>query len=446
MGHIVFAAPSISRFHLHHRLRRDLLRRGHRVSILCTERTRFTFWREQVTDVDLIAPSTRDNHPDPGIAHLVSAAQPAEQRDLERLATPVLRWLEREQPDLVVFHEERSTTTACIQFAARTVGSRVLWTGPGLLPHTMQIDEQGLDADAKIRRWTARDYRVVQPDQTLLHASLTHALSGCEPVALPRAELRIPLLRRRMADALSYAMCGKFHAAGAALHAWRAPFKTHWAGNLRTPTLDLKAESVCVLLQHPDDPRVAHDANEAPEARALIAHAVAAADTIAPDCEVVVVLPGRVKQGQMGARQLAGEHAHRVRLAPFGCAAAVAATAGTTITINHPMATVALLAGTPVVHLGRALYELDGVTSQTTLAGLPDAVRAAHTKDRPALRRRFLTFLLQHGHVWCSQTAPNHNGMLGLVQAIERCLQGDADCNTRALSYRPGPTWPLAAP
>ena len=56
MGHIVFAAPSISSFFLHYRLRKDLLRRGHRVSILCTDRARFTFWREQVSDVDLILP------------------------------------------------------------------------------------------------------------------------------------------------------------------------------------------------------------------------------------------------------------------------------------------------------------------------------------------------------------------------------------------------------
>jgi len=155
-------------------------------------------------------------------------------------------------------------------------------------------------------------------------------------------------------------------------------------------------------------------------------------------------LPGRVTQAQMGVKQLAGKHAHRVRLAPLGCAAAIAATATATITINHAMATVALLAGTPVVHLGRALYELPGVTTRTTLEGLPEAVRVAQMTDRPALRRRFLTFLLQHGHVWCSQTAPNHNGMLGLVQAIERCLLGDAESNTRPLPYRPGPTWPLA--
>ena len=60
MGHIVIAAPSISRFHLHERLRRDLLRRGHRLTVLCAERCRFTFWREQVGGVDFLLPQRID--------------------------------------------------------------------------------------------------------------------------------------------------------------------------------------------------------------------------------------------------------------------------------------------------------------------------------------------------------------------------------------------------
>jgi len=446
MGHIVFAAPSIRRFHLHHRLRRDLLRRGHRVSILCTERTEFTFWREQVSDVDLIVPSYRDNHPDPRIDSFVQATPADQQAELHRVALPILHWLERERPDLVLLHEDRSIEAACIQFAARTVGSRVLWTGPGLLPHTMQVDQRGLDADAQIRRWTARDYRVIAPDRALLDAGLTHAMSGTAPFALPRQEVRVPLMRRRLGDAISYALRGRFGAAMQALTAWRAPFETEWPVGMRTPSIEMHATSVCVLLQHRNDPLVVHDATDPPDARTLIQQAIAAADAIGPDTNVIAVLPGRVTEAEMGIPQLAGEHFDRVRLAPLGCAAAVAATALVTITINHPMATVALLAGTPVVHLGRALYELQGVTTHTTIDELPTATEAALHRDRPALRRRFLTFLLQHGHVWCSQTAPNHNGMLGLVQAIETRLQTDAESDTRPLPYRPGPTWPLATP
>tara|TARA_R110002073_G_scaffold89585_1_gene212057 strand:- start:97 stop:414 length:318 start_codon:yes stop_codon:yes gene_type:complete len=103
-----------------------------------------------------------------------------------------------------------------------------------------------------------------------------------------------------------------------------------------------------------------------------------------------------------------------------------------------------MLAGTPVVHLGRALYGLAGATTSATLEELPEAVVAAQQSDQVVLRQQFLTWILQHGHVWCSATAPNHNGMLGLVQAVERRLQSDANSNTRPLPYRPGPTWPLA--
>jgi hypothetical protein len=84
------------------------------------------------------------------------------------------------------------------------------------------------------------------------------------------------------------------------------------------------------------------------------------------------------------------------------------------------------------------------VTTITTVEGLPAAIASAQTMDRKALRERFLTWTLRYGHVWCSTTAPNHNGMLGLVQAVERRLQSDAKSNTRPLAYRPGPTWPLA--
>jgi len=429
MGHIVFAAPSISSFFLHHRLRKNLLRRGHRVSILCTDRSRFTFWREQVSGVDLLVPAP---------------AAARRSHELDHQAIPALDWLEREQPDLVFFHEERSESAACMQFAARTLGCQTLWTGPGLLPHTLQVDERGIDADARIRRWTAKDYRVIQPDQGLLQASLTHALSGSQPQALPRPEVRTPHLRRRIADVLGYAARGQLRRAASSWNAWLAPYEADAPEALQIPPMDMKAVSVCVLLQDPEDPRVVHDATNAPDARALIEQAIVTADQIAPDCEVVAVLPRRHALAPASAEQLAGERAHRVRLAPMSSAAVVAATASATITINHPMAVVSLLAGTPVMTLGRALYELPGVTTHTTLAELPAAIHAAQKTDRPALRRRFLTFLLRHCHLWCSPTRPNHNGMLGLVQAVERCLLGDAKSNTRPLPYRPGPTWPLA--
>jgi len=376
---------------------------------------------------------------------IVAQVGPAEPRhQWQRLLPAVARWFEREQPDLVLFHQERSATTACIQFAARTLGSRVLWTGDGLLRHTMQVDERGLDADASCRRWTSEDFAVVAPDDALLHASLTHALANGQPLALPRATASVPQLRRRLTDAAHDALSGRFQTAMTDLIGWRAAFPDDRPDQLATPMLDLKPPFLAVLLQDANDPRVLHDASQAPDARDLIQRAVVAADALGPETQVVAVLPDCISRSQLAAGSLAGEHGHRVRIASAGNAAVIAATSAATITINHPAATVALLSGTPVVHLGRALYELPGVTTSTTLEQLPDAIASLQQHDCPELRRPFLTWLLQHGHVWCSATAPNHNGMLGLVQAVERRLLSDAEHNSRPLPYRPGPTWPLA--
>ena len=444
MGHIVFAAPSIGRFHLHHRLRRDLLRRGHRVSILCTDRFRFTFWRQQVSDVDLVAASSRQECP-AAMRDLLEQMQPAEERRrLLALAPAIHEWFEREQPDLVLFHQERSIAAACMQFAARSNGSHVLWTGEGLLPHTMQVDERGLDAAASCRRWQAKDFSVVAPDKALLDAALTHALAGGDPMALPREQVQVPLLSRRMADAFSYLAGGRLQAAKDALHGWRAAFASERFTIKPTPLPELSPPFVTVLLQHANDPRVMLDASSPPDARDLIQQALRAADAMHTNGQVVAVLPNDLIESQMSAPALAGRDSARVRIAAPSHAAALASTAAATITINHPAATVAMLAGTPVVHLGRALYGLAGATTSATLEELPEAVVAAQQIDQVVLRQQFLTWILQHGHVWCSATAPNHNGMLGLVQAVERRLQSDANSNTRPLPYRPGPTWPLA--
>src|SRR5690606_28160988 len=274
-----------------------------------------------------------------------------------------------------------------MQFAARTVGCRVLWTGDGLLPHTLQVDERGLDADASSQRWTGEDFAVVGPDDALLQASLTHALAGGQPLALPCATVNVPLLRRRAADAAHYALRGRFQAAVAALSSWRTAFPAVQCNQAATPMLDLEPPFLAVLLQDANDPRMLHDASRAPDARSLIQRAVLAANALGPETQVVAVLPDRVASNQFAMGSLAGEHSRRVRIAPAGNAAVIAATAAATITINHPAATVALLAGTPVIHLGRALYQLQGVTTKSTIEQLPDAIANLQDCDRPELRR-----------------------------------------------------------
>ena len=423
MGHIVLAAPSISRFQLHHRLRRDLLRRGHRVSILCIDRCRFTFWREQVSDVDLIEPGNGEACP-PALRDTIAAmvsSRPEQRRQQGRwqqLLPTTLRWLEREQPDLVLFHAERTLATACMQFAARTAGSRVLWTGDGLLPHTMQIDERGLDGDASSRRWQAEQFAVVTPDDELLQASLGHALALGQPLALPRHVVQVPRLRRRLWDAWHYALSARFHAASAALHGFRAALASEPPDPPPSRLLDLRAPFLALLLQADDDPRVRHDANDAPDTRTLLERTLAAANLLGHDTQVVVALPERIDSRQLDVTSLVGAGAKRIRIVSHRDAGAIAATAAATVTINHPAAAVALLSGTPVVHLGRALWELAGVTNRTNLADLPTSLATALTQEQSELRRSFLTWLLQHGHVWCSATAPNHNGMLGLMQSM----------------------------
>ena len=56
--------------------------------------------------------------------------------------------------------------------------------------------------------------------------------------------------------------------------------------------------------------------------------------------------------------------------------------------MNHPLASVALLAGTPVVHTGSALYGLPGVATRAATGELASALPAALARDFPALRQR----------------------------------------------------------
>ncbi|HEB53959.1 MAG TPA: hypothetical protein ENI87_11960 [bacterium] len=418
MGHIVFAAPDLGRFHLLERLRRELLRRRHRVTVLCSDRRRLTFWRAQVDDVDLLVPQR----------HLASAAE---------------RWLDRAQPDLLLFHQHRSPAAAQLQAAAERRGARVLWTGDGLLPHTLQADAHGLDGDAGSRRFGAADYRCVDPEPQFLAACLAHALGRVEPAGLPRAEVRVPPRSQRLRDALACVAAGRFAEARVALSGWRAALPAA-PTTLSPPPTDLPVPFVALLLQHAHDPRLTLDLDETRTApprhpRELVRAALDAATAV--DARLVVVPPAGSSARLL--RALPAMAPNRLRIVPPEHASTVAATALATITANHPLAVVALLAGTPLVHTGRALYELEGVSTRATSADLAAALRSALAAHRPAIRRRFLTWLLRHGHVWCSAEEPSFNGIRGLVARIEHKLDDRPD---RPLAHRAGPPWPMTAP
>ena len=76
--------------------------------------------------------------------------------------------------------------------------------------------------------------------------------------------------------------------------------------------------------------------------------------------------------------------------------------------------------GTPVVHLGRAIYGIPGVAVAARASDLADALRAAIADERPSLRERFLTKILRRDHIWCASQSPDRNGLNGLMQRVER--------------------------
>ena len=441
MAHIVFAVPAIGSFRLMERLRTQLQRRDHRVSILCTERSDFSFWREQCAAVDLLA-ARRHHLVDPRALETVGPTCPARtRRRLPWLAGAATPWFERERPDLVLFHETRSADAQVVRRAAEDAGGRVLWTGAGLLAHTMQLDDHGIDAAAGCRRWSAKEYRVVEPDDELLRAALGYALAGIAPLALPSAAVQVPPAARRLLDALTYGLEGRAAAAAGALTSWRAAVTEPPAALPRLGAPAPHPPFLAVLLQPLRDPRLAPDQRTAAYAEQLVRGALQATRDL--DVETGVAVVTSTDRCPSGVRQIAARHPDKITLLSAEAAAPAAATAAAVVTVNHPAAMVGLLASTPVVHTGDALYELRGVTARATADSVSDAVLQALTQHRPALRRRFLTWLLRYGHVWCSTTSPSFNGMLGLVEAVEQRLSAAVPVTARPLAYQPGPCWPL---
>lgn len=416
MGHIAFGAPSIASYHLHERLHRALQQRGHRVDVLATDAAHATFYLHQ--ELPVVALGAK------GIAHRTAWQQ--------RIADAAQQWFAATRPQLLLLHQRRGMAQQVLQQIATQNGCRVLWTGAGLLPHTLQVDELGIDGDAGVCRRAAHEFRAVTRDEPLLAACLAHAVADARPIALPRREPTAPDLRQRIRDLLPMARDLGMRAAFRSLTAWNDAMATPAPTETLPP--DLPTEPfVAVLLQAPDDPRIRLDAEHAPSCRELIETTCRAVATVAPQLEVVAVADDRTRSSRT--------RRSGVRCLPATAAAVTAAIATATVTINHPAAAVALLAGSPVLHLGAALYGLRGVTHRTTQDALAADLGDALRRDHPALRGRFLSWMFRHGHVWCSATDPDHNGMLGLVQAIEARLPTTRRGNQ---VYRAGPAWPLS--
>lgn len=438
MGHVVFAAPGIDAFGLHHRLAEALRSRCHTTSVLCLDAGEHAFWRAQDTDAVLLR--------EPAAAGSTDATVPLEEflvdqpsgrsrtrRWLHRSAPAVDRWLERTAPDLLWLHARRGPPQRLLHFLARRHAVRVLWTGPGLLPHTLQRDERGLDGEAAASQRPALDYRVVSAEPELLQACLAHALADVEPFALPARPIAHLPWRDRLAAAAQVLVDRGPRAALRSLRPWGGAARPQPTPVAHTPRAEPpRAPFVLVLLQADDAPQ-----------RRLDGDGIAAAELVERTRRAAAAVDPRLEVLAVAAR---GARVPRLRdlvRADERTTAELACVAAAIVTDNHPAAAIGLLAGTPVVHLGRALYGLPGVTWRCRRDELAPTLAKALRRDHPTLRQRFLTWLFGHGHVWCSPTRPDHNGVLGLVQSIEARLSVPAD--QAPLRYRSGPAWPLCA-
>lgn len=175
MGHIVFGAPPVDAFVLHERLQRELRQRSHRTTTVCLDAAEHAFCAANLTPASLLCASDASPDADIDIAALLGlpAGMPrATCRWLARAFAAAEHWFANAGADLLLLHARRGPMARLLQFVARRHGVRVLWTGPGLLPHTLQCDERGLDGDAAASQRSALDYRVVQAEPQLLAACL----------------------------------------------------------------------------------------------------------------------------------------------------------------------------------------------------------------------------------------------------------------------------------
>jgi hypothetical protein len=449
MGHILFAAPGIDRFHLHDRLARALAGRGHRVSVLSADPVAAAFWSCQGIPAWHARPSGRCTLRLPlvefaehewrrrGVRLPLPAQVDRVTRRIGSLAEPVLRHFELDPPDLLLFHQGRTGMHRMLHSVAREFGCHVLHTGSGLLPGTMQWDLQGIDGDSRICERAAVDYRDGPRDEPLLAAALASWIAGIIPTPLQRTPVLPPTMLHRVRAWLQARRLGEQLGLLQGLRAWWEALEPDTS---TTPLVDVPSlPYVAVLLQPPDCPRARLDAAD-PGGIGLVLAAARATQRVDPALQLVVLAPRArptAHEERLLRRPLPHLHWH-----PLDRARQLLPTAMACVTVNHPLAFCALLASTPVLHTGRALYAVPGVATRTTEDTLTDDLLFALGRDQPTLRERFLTRLLTRDHVWCDPIEPDHNGVGGLVAGIEGAMQKLG--RGVAPVYRAGPVWPLA--
>ena len=448
MGHVVFAAPSIARLHLHERLNQKLLSRGHEVTTLCTDQVSLRCHDAHHLSARLVRSGGSVPPRIPleefaiqqcileGLPHPEPHEIRRRARQLAVLAAGVVHFFERELPDLLLVHQGRGGMHRLMHFVAREFGVKVLWTGDGLLPGTQQIDTEGIDGDSSACRRSALDYRDLPRDPEFLAAALSAWIAHALPPPLARSPRHHPRAWQVLKDLACAVRDRRAGFAREALVQWRCE-EPEWPP-LPAPAGPGGGPFVALALQDPTSPRIRLDAPRAPTHEDLAAAVAAAISAIDPALQLVIVMPERGLSSQNRWRL-----PENAQLVTATHTAVVASTALAFVSVNAPLAAGALLAGTPVLHFGRTPYGVPGVARKTSLDGLLDDMRAALGERNATLRERFLYRILRRDHVWCSADFPDQNGLRGLVLAIEIALkergQEGAD-----LRYSPGPTWPLA--
>ena len=219
MAHVVFAAPDPADYHLHERLARALEERGMRVTVLTADPREAAFWAAQPVPAYCLKPGPADastaTAPIAAFAHAESRLQspidgahgPARRRATDRPASaarisrrlsqhlnPTLRFFTTDPAEVVVLHRRRDGLARMLAWAARESGSTCLWTGPGAIPHTLQIDRVGLDGESGSCTFDEVSVRRTV-DDALLDAALAQAFARTRPLPLSRRPVERPGVR-----------------------------------------------------------------------------------------------------------------------------------------------------------------------------------------------------------------------------------------------------------